>query len=262
VQALHVDDIGTGEPVLLIHSSGFSGRQWRHLAGELVTHGKRAIVPDLTGHGRSPAWPEPEPFSFHIDVDQVRALLAAIGPAHVVGHSYGGLVALHVALVAGPSVRSLTLFDPVAFSVLDPAADRDARAELDAIDLRWGDPERWLRAFVDFWGGAGAWEGLREPVRTEFLRVAWVVHEGVRTLMADTTPLATYQALACPTLVLTGERSPLPARKVDERLAATIPGARLEVIANAGHLAPVTEPVRVDAVIAAAIDAVGESGRS
>lgn len=253
MQVLHVEDTGSGEPVVLLHSSGFSGRQWRHLGGELVTHGKRALVPDLTGHGRSPAWPEPEPFSFRVDIEQVAALLAATGPAHVVGHSYGGLVALHVALAAGQAVRSLTLFDPVAFPILDPVADHDALAELGVIDLRWGDPERWLRAFVDFWGGAGAWSGLREPVRAEFLRVAWVVHEGVRTLMTDTTPLTAYRALSCPTLVLTGEHSPLPVRRVDERLAATIPRARLEIIPNAGHLAPVTEPVRVDTAIMAAI---------
>jgi pimeloyl-ACP methyl ester carboxylesterase len=90
MRELHVEATGTGEPVVLVHSSGFSGRQWRHLAGELVARGQRAIVPDLSGHGRSSPWPEPEPFSFRVDVDHVIGLLSAQGPAHLVGPSYGG----------------------------------------------------------------------------------------------------------------------------------------------------------------------------
>jgi pimeloyl-ACP methyl ester carboxylesterase len=53
---LHVDDLGVGDAVRLLHSSGLSGRQWRR------------IVPDLTGHGQSPPWPAPTPFSFRTDV--------------------------------------------------------------------------------------------------------------------------------------------------------------------------------------------------
>jgi pimeloyl-ACP methyl ester carboxylesterase len=74
----------------------------------------RAIVPDLTGHGGSPARPEPNPFSFREDVAHVSALLAAGPPAHVVFHSYGAFVALLAAVATPASVRSLTLFGPVA----------------------------------------------------------------------------------------------------------------------------------------------------
>jgi len=233
------------DPVVLLHSSGFSSRQWKRLAAEL---GDRAVVPELAGHGDAEPWPEPKPFSFQIDVERIAALVRSLGGAHVVGHSYGGLIAMQVALAEPAAVRSLQLFDPVAFGVLDPIADADARSILDALDLTWDDPERWLRTFVDFWGGAGAWDGLREPVRAEFRRVAWVVHEGVRSLMTDTTPLAAYQALRIPVHVITGEHSPLPARRVDERLAAAIEGARLSIVPG-GHLAPVTEPAIVNRLV-------------
>jgi pimeloyl-ACP methyl ester carboxylesterase len=168
--------------------------------------------------------------------------LRSLGGARVIGHSYGGLVALNVALAEPSLVRSLHLFDPVAFGLLDPVADADALAPLHALDMTWDDSERWLRMFVDFWQGPGAWDGLREPVRAEFRRVGWVLSEGVRSLTVDTTPLSAYRGLAMPVQVMTGEHSPLPARRVDERLAAAIAGARLDVIAGAGHLAPVTHP--------------------
>jgi pimeloyl-ACP methyl ester carboxylesterase len=243
---LHVETAGAGEPVVLLHSSGFSGRQWKRLAGELVTRGYRAVVPDLTGHGQSEAWPEPRPFTFRVDVERVAAIVRETGGAHVVAHSYGGLVALHAALAEPAAVRSLALFDPVAFAVLDPVADDDARRVLSGLDLAWDDPERWLRTFVDFWGGDGAWAGLREPVRVEFRRIGWVVSQGVASLMTDPTPLATYRALAMPVRLMTGELSPVPAQRVDRHLAGALANGRLDVIAGAGHLAPVTDPAEVN----------------
>lgn len=256
---LHVEDTGTGAPVVLIHSSGLSGRQWRRLAGELTARNLRAIVPDLSGHGQSAPWAEPTPFAFAIDVARLVAIVRALDGAHVIGHSYGGLLALHVALAAPDRVRSLTVFDPVAFGVLDPARDHDALAILGALDLAWGphadDRERWLRTFVDFWGGAGAWSALRADMRAEFLRVAWVVREGVRTLMEDPTPAATFARIAMPVQLVTGERSPLPARRVVERLAEALPHARVATVPGVGHLGPLTDPAAVNPVFLAALPA-------
>jgi len=250
---LHVEDTGTGEPVVLLHSHGLSGRQWRRLSADLVARGMRSLAVDLTGQGRSEPWPEPEPFSFHVDVERVAELVRSVQPAHVVGHSYGGLVALHVALAEPRAVRTVSVFDAVAFGVLDPGDDRDARAILDALDLSWGpdaqERERWLRAFVEFWSGPGAWDALRGDARDEFLRTAWVIREGVRTLMEDRSPASTYAKLGVPALVVTGELSPLPARRTIERLAHAIPYARHTIIPGVGHLAPVTNPREVNPVI-------------
>jgi len=143
--ALHIDDLGEGEPVLLLHSSGLSGRQWRRLVPELVKRGMRAVVPDLTGHGQSEPWPEPTPFSFRTDVDRVGEVLRTLGAAHVVGHSYGGLVGLHAAVASPAAIRSLTLYEPVAFGVLDVAEDADARATLDGVEMSWGEAIRGAR---------------------------------------------------------------------------------------------------------------------
>jgi pimeloyl-ACP methyl ester carboxylesterase len=244
--SLHVEETGTGERVVLLHSHGMSGGQWRHLTEQLVTRGMRTVAIDLTGQGKSDAWLEPKPFSFMTDVERVVDLVQGAQPAHVVGHSYGGLIAMHVARLAQASIRTLSLFDPVSFSILDADQDRDARFFLAALDLSWApDPhqrERWLRTFVEFWSGPGAWSGVRDAVRNEFRRVAWVIREGVRTLMEDATPASAFRALEVPTLLLTGEHSPTPARRVIERLARAMPHARSEVVPGVGHLGPVTHP--------------------
>jgi pimeloyl-ACP methyl ester carboxylesterase len=254
---LHVEVIGEGPPVLLVHSSGLSGRQWSRLAGRLSQQGFRVILPDLHGHGASPAWPAPTPLSYREDVVALASILRAEAPVHVVGHSYGGLIALLAALEAPDAVRSMTLFDPVAFGVLHARRDAAAHAELKSVALPWGsseeDHERWLCTFVDYWGGRGAWASLKEQVRAEFRRVGWAIHQGVTTLVKDNTPASAYAELPFRFTFITGEHSPLAARTVVERLAKTIPGAKLHQVEGAGHMAPLSHAEKVNAHVLEAV---------
>ncbi len=178
------------------------------------------------------------------------------------GHSYGGLTALRVATLAPARVRSLALYDPVAFGVLEPDCDGDAFAELSSLTFHWGqsaaDHEAWLAGFVDYWGGgAGSWSRLRDAARAEMVRVGWVVHEGARTLVRDRTPEGAYRSLAIPTVLMTGEGSPLAARRVVARLGEAIPGARVERFAGAGHMGPLTHVARFNEILAAHLAAHG-----
>ena len=257
---VHVTDEGDGEPVIILHSSGMSARQWRRLGQQITASGMRAIAPDLLGNGRSSGWLPDEPFSFERDVELVVALIDRVGdrlgePVHLVGHSYGGFIALRVALRTArartPLLRSLALYDPVAFGVLRET-DADARANLDRVSFasRGDDLEPWLAGFVDYWNGAGAWQQLPDATREEFRRVGWVVHEGARTLVEDHTRAETYAAIECPVLLATGSDSPLAARRVIDRLAAVL-RATVVVIEGAGHMGPLTHTRRVNTLIVA-----------
>lgn len=90
------------------------------------------MLPDLIGYGESSPWPRDAVFHWHLDVLGVEALLDTLDePTHVVGHSYGGLVALGAALHRRGSVRSLSLVEPVAYGVLHAEGDV---AALEALD--------------------------------------------------------------------------------------------------------------------------------
>src|SRR5688572_29961491 len=95
----------TQQTVVLIHSGGFTSRQWRKL-GEALSSRFRVLAPDLLGYGETGAWPEGEPFHFRQDLDFLEALIDADGePVHLVGHSYGGFLALQLALRRPELVR-------------------------------------------------------------------------------------------------------------------------------------------------------------
>ena len=128
--ALHVRSYGPddGRPVLALHGvTGHSGR-WHALAPLLP--GVRLIAVDLRGHGRSPWTP---PWGFEQHVADVLAVLDAHGleRAAVLGHSFGGAVAVHLARHAPQRVERLVLLDPAIGldrqDMFDAA--EDARAE-------------------------------------------------------------------------------------------------------------------------------------
>lgn len=237
--------------VLAIHSGGFTSRQWKKLA-RLLEPTYQVLAPDLIGYGELP-WPVGQPFQFHQDVDRLAGLLTE--PVHIVGHSYGGLLGAQLALAHPAMVRSLALYEPVAFGVLDEPADAPIRASIDALgaylpDAR-GVDEGWLTRFVDWWQGAGAWSALAAPTRQGFRDVGWKLSQEVASLTADRTDCASYARIAVPTLLLGGERTPAEERHVLAKLAKALPHAVLRLFPELGHMGPVTAPDLVNAAIAA-----------
>lgn len=224
---------------MLLHSSGLSSRQFSRIAPKLVERGFCVVMPDLTGHGRSPPVTEGT-MSWRDDVARVAELITE--PLALFGHSYGGLVALHVALALPDRVTSVIAYDPVAFGVLDRVADADAFATLPALEADIP-LERWLQAFVEYWSGVGAWDALRDSARAEFVRVGWAVREGVVSLMRDATPASAYAAL--PLSLISGELTPIAEQRVVERI-----GKPLTRIAGAGHMGPLTHGDAVLEIIA------------
>ena len=253
-------EFGLGEPVVLLHGSGSSGAQWRALAQQLGTR-YHVIVPDLYGYGGTAHWPGQGPFHLEREADIVLAVLKrAGGRAHLVGHSYGGAVALRVARLHGAALRSLSLIELVAPYLLK-GTDEAAFAEMTKIGddvaraVGCGDYFAGFESFVDYWNGPNAWAAV--PLDRRFAIAARLpkVLLDFHAALNEPTRLEDFRALTTPTLLLRGARSPLPAQRTCELLAHTLPDARLETIAGAGHMAPITHGDQVNAMVAAHIDA-------
>lgn len=262
---LLVTDRGEGGPVVLLHSGGMSSRQWR-LLGDVLSARWRVLAPDLLGSGANPPWPDDAPFNLQIEVEAVLASLPDAGPIHLVGHSYGALLALKIAQQRPALVRSLSLYEPPAFGVLYEPADRESLAELGSLegehgslfgDEKLGGTEPWLHIFVDFWNGPGSWGRMPEPSRASFLRMGRKVYREVRSIMADRTGAKDYASVHAPTLLMSGARSPLAERRVMARLQQSLPRTSSMVLETAGHMGPLTHAADVNDAIAHHLAFVG-----
>ncbi|MGE0496145.1 MAG: alpha/beta hydrolase [Vulcanimicrobiota bacterium] len=241
------------DTVLMLHSGGLTGRQWRRVASFL--EGYRLLTPDFLGCGQNPPWPAEQEFHFELDLAALEPLLDR--PLHLVGHSYGGFLALQLARRHPELGLSLSLYDPVAFGVLHSTADPEGLADLERVasqplfgDLERGGGPEWLELFVDYWNGPGGWQAMAEPARQAFLEVGRKVFFEVRSLSADRTGLADYANLTMPVLLMTGEQTPASARRVCALLADSLPRARHLVIEGAGHMGPITHAEAVGRAIA------------
>ncbi|KFZ31610.1 hypothetical protein IDSA_02595 [Pseudidiomarina salinarum] len=236
-------------PVLLLHSSQSTSGQWRALQAEL-SGAFDVLAVDLLGYGKAPA-PEvdnPDAFRLADEIPRVVASVRAAGvdqPLHLIGHSYGAALALKIARERYLPVRSLALFEPVAFHVLD--ADEPARQEIDKIagQMHQADAEAATRAFVDYWNQPGYFDALPERIRQGMLRQADKVTMDFAALMGEPCSADDYRQIQAPALLLSGAFSRHSAKEVAARLKQVLPQVETETLA-CGHMGPVTAPQLVN----------------
>lgn len=249
-------EAGDGAAVICLHSSASSSGQWRPLMDRLAPH-FRVLAVDLYGYGGSPPWPKERTLSLTDEVALLEPVFdAAGGPVHLIGHSYGGAVALMAALANAGRVRSLVLIEPVLFALLlADDVDQSAAQEITAVRrdtvaaLARGDHAASAARFIDYWMGPGAWAATPERRREAAATAMGKVGAEWPAVFDEPTPLAAFAALDMPALSLTGSESPQSSRGVARLLAATLPRVSSVELQGVGHLGPITHPDEVNAVI-------------
>lgn len=256
-----VDVSGRGCPVVMLHSSMGSRAQWRSAMARLQDRWMTIAV-DLHGYGQAPE-PRTRDFSLDDEVDRleerVSALIGAGERLHLVGHSYGGAVAMRWARRHPGRIRSLGLYEPTCFHVLSSdapglAAVKEAAWRVtEAVEA--GRLASGTRDFIDFWSGPGTFDSMPAHRQEALARRLAKVRLDFKALFDPRLALSDYTALKVPTLLIGGRTSPACAQRVLLTLAQRWPSARSTWI-NAGHMGPITDAPVVDELLWSWLDQV------
>ena len=255
-QTPYFREMGAGTAVVCLHSSASSSGQWRALMERLAPR-FRVIAVDLYGSGKTAPWPGDHPLQLDDELALLEPVFQAAGDRfHLVGHSFGGAVALKAALVDRCRLSSLVLYEPVLFSVLVAAApESDATREILAVQddtirlVDQGDLDASAVRFIDYWMGEGTWAATPENKRPGIAAAMRAVKPEWHAAFSEPTPLHAFAAIDVPTLFMSGTESKGSARAVARLLTAVLPQVYVEEIEGVGHMAPVTHPERVNLLI-------------
>jgi pimeloyl-ACP methyl ester carboxylesterase len=251
--------------VIALHCSGAGSGQWRSLS-ETLGRGYEVLAPEHYGCESTGPWTGRHAFTLADEaVRAIELIDMADERVHLAGHSYGGGVALHVALHRPDRIASLALYEPSAFHLLRQMGGTGATAwaENTGVEpsrgdaIAAGDYRAAMADFVDYWNGSGAWNALPPERQTALIRWAPKGPLDFHALFHEATPLYAYRALKFPVLVLRGEHAPAPTRVIAEGLSEQLRDSRLTVVGGAGHMGPLTHAAEVSALIAAHIRAAG-----
>lgn len=235
---------GDGPALVLVHAGVADARMWEPLLPALAA-AHRVIRYDMRGFGRTRS----APGTFVPARDLVR-LLDAIGVqrAHVVGASFGGLVALELALTDPARVASLVLLSP-ALPDIDPSPQLLAFAQAEEQAIAVGRIDDAVEINVRMWARDST-AAVRALVG-EMQRTAFELQLRERAESAEVQPPVTERlsTILAPTTIAVGDRDVTDFGEIAERLRRELPHATLQRIAEAGHLAALDQPVAVAQLI-------------
>ena len=240
--------------VLLIHAVGNDLTYWDRQIEGLSPH-YRVIAYDLAGHGSSTG--EPEDWTFQQAVSIVTDLIehVSIKPVHLVGISFGGMIAQHSVLARPDLVRSLTLIGT------DSHISKTARAGLraKAQTVRTKGVAAVLQGDLDSWF-TPAFQKLRPDVIDRVSKTVLASNAAAQAkiweIIAEFDVQERLEQITCPTLILGGEEDPSTPPGTMFALAAGILGARVVIIPSASHLVTIEKPDAVNAELLKFLEAV------
>jgi 3-oxoadipate enol-lactonase len=245
VERMAVEIDGEGDAVLMIHGLGGTSNTWTPLLPALA--GRRVIRPDLPGSGRSHR--VEGRLGIARFVEAMHRVLAAAGEtrAHVVGHSLGCIVALHLLVEAPRAVRSLALFGPLLAPPDTARGPLRARGEKARREGLAG-----MQEIADSLVEASTARSSREQCRAAIAYVReTLMRQDPDGYARSCEALAEAQApdvagVACPVLLVTGDEDavapPQSVRMLGERLGAAGAAVRTEVLRGCGHWEPLERP--------------------
>lgn len=234
------DPGGDGPVVLFVPGSFSTPAAWRPVQKFLPPQ-YRCVSTSICGYGETAETRGTTDFDMSHETRVIGAVAAEIGkPVHLVGHSFGGTVALASVLAGVVEVRSIATFEANPLDLLRAAGQdglsADTRRMSDAYEtaVAAGEADAPKR-IIDFWGGDGAYDSLPDAVQAYCRQTAYANVLDWHTCFGfDAAPEA-YAALDVPVLLVRGAHTNDVIATITDQLAAVLPASRTEIVEDAGH---------------------------
>ena len=236
---------GDGETIVWVHGYTLSSAVWEPIWDALPQHSHLGV--DLPGHGGSPS--PTEPVSATAVADEIAAIAARHGAAHLVAMSFGGIVALEAAIRHPRAFATLTLASPAL-----GAGPRDEAAQTRNLELLRLHRERgpgpwltklWMQSPPDIFTAAKRNPALWSSLEALIDRHRW---DELRTgnlagLFDHPQPRPRLAAIAAPTLTLVGEDDIPAFARAAHLIFRTLPACERRYLSGCGHLCLLEDPL-------------------
>ena len=248
----HIDDFdydetGDGPTIVFVPGSCSTGSAWRPVISAL--NGRfRCVTTSLLGYGGTTERRTARNPSIAHEAELIEAVIQqAGGPVHLVGHSFGGLASLAVALRARVPLESLTIMEAPAVSILREIGEyrhyRTFREMSDAYfaAFRGGDREA-ISSMIDFYGGSGTFAAWPSRVRAYAVETTHVnILDWASAYAFELSP-SMLAGVDIPVMVVRGEESQPAVKRANELLSIYIKDASLVTTKGAAHFMILTHP--------------------
>ncbi len=230
-------------PNVFVHGSFANSQSWkkiRKLLGEQVI----SYAVDLPGHGKCPKPDDYDDPHISTEFASIRAQLDGKlkweDGIHLIGHSYGGVVALGAAMTGALPVKRLTLFEPVDVSVLPIFGETDAVQQIekfvDGYLTAYGNgADNVFSMVIDFWGGSGSYERLPPHIVEQMIPMTRDNIRHWHMCKENGKAIEEYQTLNIPITLVHGSESNDVARAICSSLHRNLPNSALHIINGASH---------------------------
>ena len=241
IDRIAVEIDGDGDAVLMIHGLGSSSNLWTPVMPVLARY--RTIRPDLPGAARSSRVEGPLSIERFVSAMLRVAQEVGVERAHVVGHSLGTIIAMHLAVAAPKLVRSLALFGPL---LAPPDLIRPGIRARGAKARDEGDTALQEIANTLVQGATSSETKATRPVAVALVR-EFLMRQSADGYARSCAALADAEAadinkIVCPTLLATGDEDTIAPAGMVRQVAERLPGCRLEILRGCGHWTTIEKP--------------------
>lgn len=237
----YFEEQGSGSPIVFVHGSYATTSTWKKMVSQLAEN-HRCISIKLPGHGGAPEANDFDAPTIETELNILEQVVNSLTdePVHLVGHSFGGVVALAQTLKGNLNLSQVTLFEPVSTWVLDRVEDKEMSDRVQVFLNKYrqdaaNKKHNVCGQVIDFWGVEGDFETFPDFIK-----------EGMKPLLANNirhwdlcteidSSLSDLKNCSVPTRLVYGDQSNPVARSICHYLEEHIPNSKKYKIEGASH---------------------------